>query len=171
MSPQCNTCLLYSICCLQQTLGSRRDCTPCTGIHQPISTSNTQTFMQEVRVLDQSGLVAVWSASDSFSIAASCGSLIAAAHGDSVTVVSVDVTDGQPTPVRSLHFSHQVSAVAVLELPEALAQVRLGHQTEMQYVCIGDCQMEVQCTEKSMLAMCMCQHDHYTSPLIWHSLR
>lgn len=76
-----------------------------------------------MRVLDSTGLVEVWGSADTLSMAASCGSLIAAAHGTSVTVVNVDAVSGEPSAVKTLHFSEQVSAVALLKMPHAVAAV------------------------------------------------
>ena len=76
-----------------------------------------------MRVLDNTGLVGAWGSADTLSMAASCGSLIAAAHGTSVTLVNVDATSGEPNASKTLQFSQQVSAVAFLKMPHAVAAV------------------------------------------------
>ncbi len=81
------------------------------------------TASQEVRVLDNTGLVGAWGSADTLSMAASCGSLIAAAHGTSVTLVNVDAASGETSAIKTLQFSEQVSAVALLKMPRAVAAV------------------------------------------------
>jgi len=76
-----------------------------------------------VRVLDNTGLVGAWGSADTLSMAASCGSLIAAAHGTSVTLINVDAASGEPSAIKTLHFSEQVSAVALLKMPHDVAAV------------------------------------------------
>ena len=91
------------------------------------------TASQEVRVLDNTGLVGAWGSADTLSMAASCGSLIAAARGTSVTVINVDAGSGEPSATKTLHFSEQVSAVALLKMPHAVAAVSGMHDyTEVQ---------------------------------------
>jgi len=87
------------------------------------------TGIQAVRILNKTGLVEAWTSPDSLSMAASCGSLIAAAHGNSVTILSVDSASGKPETPQTLHFSQQVSAVTLLEMPEAFLQVGELHLT------------------------------------------
>lgn len=76
-----------------------------------------------MRVLDQTGLAAAWAAPYTLSMAASCGSLVAAAHGNSVTLVSVEAATGQPSVTRTLHYAHQVSAVALLDTSQVFPMV------------------------------------------------
>ncbi len=86
-----------------------------------------------MRVLDNTSLVGTWGSADTLSMAASCGSLIAAAHGTSVTLVNVDAASGEPSATKTLQFSEQVSAVALLKMPCAVAAVSgLQYFTEMQ---------------------------------------
>ncbi len=76
-----------------------------------------------MRVLDNTGLIKAWGSADTLSMAASCGSLIAAAHGTSVTLVNVDAASGETSAIKTLQFSEQVSAVALLKMPHAVAAV------------------------------------------------
>ena len=80
--------------------------------------------IQEVRVANQTGLVASWTPSSSLSMAASCGSLVAVAHGNRVSLLSIDRSDGQPLPQQTAQFDQQVSALALLDVPEGMKQVR-----------------------------------------------
>ena len=80
--------------------------------------------IQEVRVTNQTGLMASWSPSSSLSMAASCGSLVAVAHGNRVSLLSIDPSDGQPLPQQTAQFDQQVSALALLDVPEGMKQVR-----------------------------------------------
>lgn len=83
------------------------------------------TAKQEVRVLSGDGLVGTWNPPDLVSIATSCGSLLALVHSSAVTVIRIQDTSGQVEVLQTLHFSQQVSAIAVLESPKGMSQVRL----------------------------------------------
>ena len=86
-----------------------------------------------MRVVDNTGLIGAWRSADTLSMTASCGSLIAAAHGTSVTVVNVDAASGEPSATKTLHFSEQVSAVALLKMLHDVAAVSgVRYYTEMQ---------------------------------------
>ncbi len=86
-----------------------------------------------MRVLDNTGLIGAWGSADTLSMAASYGNLIAAAHGTSVTLVTVDAANGKPSATKTLQFSEQVSAVALLKMPHAVAAVSgMRYFTEMQ---------------------------------------
>ncbi|DBA73782.1 TPA: hypothetical protein ACH3X2_009751 [Trebouxia sp. C0005] len=86
-----------------------------------------QVTPEEVRVLNNTGLIGAWGSADTLSMAASCGSLIAAAHGSSVTVINIDAATGEPNATKTLHFSEQVSAVALLKMPHAVAAEEPEH--------------------------------------------
>ena len=83
--------------------------------------------------MDNTGLIGAWRSADTLSMTASCGSLIAAAHGTSVTLVNVDAASGETSAIKTLQFSEQVSAVALLKMPRAVAAVSgVRYYTEMQ---------------------------------------
>ena len=83
------------------------------------------TARQEVRVLNKDGLVGTWSPPDLISIAASCGSLLALVHSNAVTILRVSGTSGQVDSLQTLHHPQQVSAIAILESPDGMSQVKL----------------------------------------------
>lgn len=76
-------------------------------------------------MLSSDGLVGMWNPPDLVSIATSCGSLIALVHSSAVTVIRIQDTTGQVDSLQTLHFPQQVSAIAILEAPRGMSQVRL----------------------------------------------
>ena len=90
---------------------------------------------QEVRVTNSTGLVANWTPGSSLSMAASCGSLVALAHGDRVSLLDIDPSDGQPSLQQTAHFDQQASAVALLDVSQGMQQVRAVHDSVMDLLC------------------------------------
>ena len=83
------------------------------------------TARQEVRVLNKDGLVSTWDPPDLISIAANCCSRLALVHSNAVTVLRINSTSGQVDLLQTLHYPQQVSAIAILESPDCMSQVRL----------------------------------------------
>ena len=94
------------------------------SIHITVRVLTGGTHLQEVRILNDTGLVAAWASPSSLSLAASCGSVLATAQGNSVTLINVHPATGRPAVTQTLRFSQQLSALALLELPSTLGEVR-----------------------------------------------
>ena len=76
-------------------------------------------------MLSKDGLVGTWDPPDLISIAASCGSLLGLVHSNAITVLRIKGTSGQVDLLQTLIYPQQVSAVAILESPDGMIQVRL----------------------------------------------
>lgn len=94
----------------------------CSKINMPPDTA--VVTQQGVHTTNTTDVVATWNAPDPLSIATSCGSLLALAHGHAVTVVKVEAVSGEVTNLRRLQYSQQVSAAALLQGSDGRPEVR-----------------------------------------------